>query len=219
MDWAAMMPSICRWQAFRSCHCHLQIGTHQGHCQRLNNKSICHLPLGNWNPCCYSCWLSTTWSKFRVEWGTHFVLQGIWWDRPLNNWMFLEQMLRSLSLHLLISTSVQSLSRVQLFVTPWTAARQASLSITNSQSLFKLMSIESVMPSNHLILCCPLLLLPSIFPSIRVFSNESVLRIRWPKYLSFSFNISPSNEYLGLISFRMDWLDRLAVQGTLKSLL
>ena len=219
MDWAAMMPPICRWQAFRSCHCHLQIGTHQGHCQRLNNKSICHLPLGNWNPCCYSCWLSTTWSKFRVEWGTHFVLQGIWWDRPLNNWMFLEQMLRSLSLHLLISTSVQSLSRVQLFVTPWTAARQASLSITNSQSLFKLMSIESVMPSNHLILCCPLLLLPSIFPSIRVFSNESVLRIRWPKYLSFSFNISPSNEYLGLISFRMDWLDRLAVQGTLKSLL
>ena len=219
MDWAAMMLPICRWQAFRSCHCHLQIGTHQGHCQRLNNKSICHLPLGNWNPCCYSCWLSTTWSKFRVEWGTHFVLQGIWWDRPLNNWMFLEQMLRSLSLHLLISTSVQSLSRVQLFVTPWTAARQASLSITNSQSLFKLMSIESVMPSNHLILCCPLLLLPSIFPSIRVFSNESVLRIRWPKYLSFSFNISPSNEYLGLISFRMDWLDRLAVQGTLKSLL
>ena len=132
--------------------------------------------------------------------------------------MFLEQMLRSLSLHLLISTSVQSLSRVQLFVTPWTAARQASLSITNSQSLFKLMSIESVMPSNHLILCCPLLLLPSIFPSIRVFSNESVLRIRWPKYLSFSFNISPSNEYLGLISFRMDWLDRLAEDSQESSL-
>ena len=107
MDWAALMPPICRWQAFRSCHCHLQIGTHQGHCQRLNNKSICHLPLGNWNPCCYSCWLSTTWSKFRVEWGTHSVLQGIWWDRPLNNWMFLEQMLRSQSLNLLISSSVQ----------------------------------------------------------------------------------------------------------------
>ena len=101
--------------------------------------------------------------------------------------------------------------------TPWTAARQASLSITNSRSLLKLMSIESVMPSNHFILCHPLLLLPSIFPSIRVFSNESVLRIRWPKYWSFSFNMSPSNEYLGLISFRMDWLDLFAVQGTLKS--
>ena len=118
-----------------------------------------------------------------------------------------------------ISVSVQSLSRVRLFVTPWTAARQASLSITNSQSLLKLMFIEPVMPSNHLILCCPLLLLPSIFPSIRVFSNESALRIRWPKYWSFSFNLSPFNEYSGLISFRMDWLDLLAVQGTLKSLL
>ena len=104
-------------------------------------------------------------------------------------------------------------------VTPWTATLQASLSITNSQSLLKLMSIESVMPSNHLILYCPLLFLPSILPSIRVFSNESALRIRWPKYWSFSFNISPSNEYSGLISFRMDWLNLLAVQGTLKSLL
>ena len=103
------------------------------------------------------------------------------------------------------------------FVTPWTAARQASLSIANSWSLLKLMSIESLMPSNHLILCCPLLP-PSIFPSIRVFSNESILRIRWPKYWSFSFTISPSNAYSGLISFRMDWLDLLAVQGTLKSL-
>ena len=102
---------------------------------------------------------------------------------------------------------------------PWTAAHQASLSITNSRSLFKLLSIESVMPSNHLILCCPLLLLPSIFPSIRVFSKESVLHITWPKYWSFSFNISPSSEYSGLISLRMDWLDLLAVQGTLKSLL
>ena len=101
---------------------------------------------------------------------------------------------------------------------PWTAAYQASLSITNTQSLLKLMSIKSVMPSNHLILCCPLLLAPSIFPSIRVFPNES-FRIRWPKYWSFSFSISPSNEYSGLISFRMDWLDLLAVQGTLKSLL
>ena len=104
-------------------------------------------------------------------------------------------------------------------VTPWTAAYQASLSITNSQSLPKLMSIKSVMPSSHLILCCPLLLPPSIFPSIRVFSNESVIHIRWPKYWCFSFTISPSNEYSGLISFRMDWLDLLAVQGTLKSLL
>ena len=114
---------------------------------------------------------------------------------------------------------VQSLSRVQLFVTPWTAACQASLSITNSQSLLKLMSIESVMPFSHIILCCSLLLLPSIFPSIRVFPNESALRIRWPKYWSFSFNVSPFNEQSGLISFRMDWLDLLAVQGTLKSFL
>ena len=111
--------------------------------------------------------------------------------------------------------SVQSLSRGRLFATPWTATCQASLSVTNSQSLLKLMSIESVIPSNHFILCCPLLLLPSIFPSIRVFSNESVLRIRWPKDWSFSFTISPSNEYSGLISFRIDWLDLLAVQDTL----
>ena len=116
-------------------------------------------------------------------------------------------------------SSVQSLSRVRLFVSPWTTARQGSLSITNSQSLPKLMSIQSVMPSNHLILCRPLLLLPSIFPSIRVFSNESALCIRWSKYWSFSFNICPSNKHSGLISFRMDWLDFLAVQGTLKSLL
>ena len=116
-------------------------------------------------------------------------------------------------------SSVQSLSRVQLFATPWIAAHQASLSITNSRNLLKLMSVESVMPFNHLILCRPLLLQPSIFPSIRVFSNESALRIRWPKYWSFSFSISPSNEYSGLISFRMDWFDLLAVQVTLKSLL
>ena len=113
----------------------------------------------------------------------------------------------------------QSLSCIRLFATPWTAARQASLSIPNYQSLLKPMSIESVMPSNHLILCHLLLLLPLIFPSIRVFSKESVLRIRWPKYCSFSFIISPSNEYSGLISFRTDWLDPLAVQGTVKSLL
>ena len=115
-------------------------------------------------------------------------------------------------------SSVQLLSRVQLFETPWTAACHASLSITNPQSLLKLMSIKSVMPSNRLILCHPLLL-PSIFPSTRGFSNESVLHLRWPNYWSFSFIISLSNEYSGLISFRMDWLDLLAVQGTLKSLL
>ena len=116
-------------------------------------------------------------------------------------------------------SSTQSFSRIQLFATPWTATHQATLSITNSRSLLKLMSIESVMPSNHLIFCHPLLLLSSIFPSIRVFSNESVLPIRWPKYWSFSFSISPSKEYSGLISFRMDWLDLHAVLGTLKSLL
>ena len=116
-------------------------------------------------------------------------------------------------------SSVQLLSHVRLFATPWTAACQAAVSITNSWSSPKLMSVESVTPSNHLILCRPLLLLPSIFPSIRVFSNESALRIRWPKYWSLSFNISPSNEHPGLISFRMDWLDLLAVQGAFKSLI
>ena len=115
-------------------------------------------------------------------------------------------------------SSIQLLSRVWLFATPWTAAHQASLSITSSRRLGKLMSIELVMPSNHLIFCHPLLLLPSVFTSIRVCSNESALRIRWPKYWSFSFNISPSNEHSGLISFRMEWLDLLAIQGTLKSL-
>ena len=117
----------------------------------------------------------------------------------------------------IITSSVQSLCHIQLFATPWTAVRQTSLSITNSRSPPKPMSIESVMPSNHLILCHPLLLLPSIFPSIGVFSNESALRMRWPKYWSFSFNIIPSKEHPGLVSFRMDWLDCLAVQGTLKS--
>ena len=118
-----------------------------------------------------------------------------------------------------VEVCVRPLSPVLLILTPWTAACQASMSITNSRSLLKLMSIESVMPSNHLILCRPLLLLPSVFPNIRVFSNESVLRIRWPRYRSFSFSISSANEYSGLISFRMDWLDLLAVQRTLKSLL
>ena len=121
--------------------------------------------------------------------------------------------------HNRLYSSFQSISRVQLFVTPWTAAHQASLCITNSQSLLKLMSIALVIPLNHLILCHPIIFLPSSFPSIRVFSNESVLHIRLLKYWSFRFNISPSNEYSGLISFRMDWLDLLAVQGTLKTLL
>ena len=131
--------------------------------------------------------------------------------------MFLEE--KSSSTLLDQCSSVQSLSRVRLFTTPWTRAHQASLFIINSQSLLKLTCIESVMPSNRLILCCPLLLLPSVFPSIRVFSNESALHIRWLKDWSFSFNTSPSNEHPGLISFWMDWLDLLAVQGTLKSLL
>ena len=133
--------------------------------------------------------------------GCHFLLQGI----------FLTQGSPQFS-------SVQPLTCVQLYATPWTAARQATLSITSSQSLLKLMSIEWVLPSNHLILYCPFLL-PSIFPSLRVFSNESVLHIRWPKYWTFSFSISPSNEYSGLISFRIDWFDLLSVQGILKCLL
>ena len=132
-------------------------------------------------------------------------------------WSF--SVIQTIKFNRLLISSVQLLSHVWLFATPWTAVCQVSLSITNSWSLLKLMTIQLVMPSSHLILCCPLLLLPSIFPSIRVLSNESVLYIRWPKYWSFSFNISPSNEYSGLISFRMDWLNLLAVQGNLKSLL
>ena len=133
--------------------------------------------------------------------------------------MFLQSPLLSVSPAFPRFSSVQTLSRVRLFAAPQTEAHQASLSITNSRSLLKLVSLESVMPSNHLILWRPLLLPPSIIPSIRVFANESVLHRRWPKYWSFSFNISPSNEHPGLISFRMDWLDLLVVQGTLKSLL
>ena len=132
------------------------------------------------------------------------------------NWDYTET---HMCTHIYIPYSVQLLSHVQPLVTPWTATHQASLSLTNCCSLPKPMSTELVIPSNHIILCHPLLLLPSIFLSIRVFSNESALCIRWPKFWSFSFNISPSNEYSGLISFRMDWLDLLAVQGTLKSLL
>ena len=137
----------------------------------------------------------------------------------LSSFTFLERLFSFSSLSALPFSSVQSLSCVLLFVTLGTAARQAFLSITSSQRLLKLMSIELVMQSNHLILCHPLLLLPSIFPSIRVFSKKAVLCIKWPRYWSFSFSISPSNEYSGLISFKMDWLDLLGVQGTLKSLL
>ena len=138
----------------------------------------------------------------------------------LKNWCFWTMVLeKNMFSEAGAISSIQSLSRVWLFETPWTAAHQASLSITSSKGLLKLISIESVMPSNHLILCHPLLLPPSIFPSIRVFSNDSTLCIRWPKYWSFSFSISPFSEYSWLISFRMDWLGLLAVQGTLKSLL
>ena len=142
-------------------------------------------------------------------------------NHPALSFHFIDEKLERLNeVELFIQfSSVQSLSHVQLFATPWTAACQASLSVTNSWSLLKLISIESVMPSNHLILCCPLLLLPSIFPSIEVFSSESVLHIRWPKYCHFSFNFSPSHEYSGLISFKMDCLELLAVQRTLKNLL
>ena len=156
--------------------------------------------------------------------GSHCLLQGIFPTQGLNPGFqhcrkVLYQLSHQGSPKVLSDTSVHLLSCVRPFAIPWTTAHQASLSITNSWNLPKLMSIESVMPSNHLILCHPLLLLPTIFHNIRVFSNESVLRIRWPKYWSFSFNISPSNEHPGLISLRMDWLDLLVVQGTLKSLL
>ena len=143
-----------------------------------------------------------------------FIFPLLYWTFLFSNKMYVQSELRVFQFR-----SVQLLSRVQLFATPWNAACQASLSITNSQSSFKLTSIESVIPSNHLILCHPLLLLPPIPPSIRVFSNESTLCMRWPKYWTFSLSIIPSKEIPGLISFRMDWLDLLALQGTLKSLL
>ena len=156
--------------------------------------------------------------------GTGFLgTSGVqsWWLRYICNYIEIHFHCAFISKHPkpLQFSSVQSLSHVRLFATPWIAARQASLSITNSQSSLKLTSIKSVVPSSHLILCPPLLFLPPISPSIRIFSNDSTLRMRWPKYWSFSFSISPSKEHLGLISFRMDWLDLLAVQGTLKSLL
>ena len=163
--------------------------------------------IGNGNPLQYSCLENSMDRRTR-----HTTVHG-----TLKSWTQLRDWAYTHSHHQF--SSVHSLSCVWLFATPWTAAHQASLSTTNSQSLLTLMSIELVMPSNHLILCHPLLLPPLIFPSIRVFYSESVLCIRWPKYWSFSLSISPSNEYSGLISFRMDWLDLLAVQGTLKSLL
>ena len=147
--------------------------------------------------------------------GRHFTL---WATREAHRDVDVRILLPGASYFKSIS-SVRSLSRVQLFATSWTAAHQASLSFTNSQSLLQLMCIESVMPSNHLIFCRPLLLLPSVFPSIRVFSSELALHLRWPKFWSFRFSISPSNGYSGLMSFRVDWLDLFAVQGTLKSLL
>ena len=155
------------------------------------------------------CW--TEMRSMLLDTGEKVIL-AIKWQRPWLNCVYVPVFCGRFS-------AVHLLSRVWLFAAPWTAARQASLSIINSRSLPKLISIELVMPSNHLILCRPLLLLPSIFPSIRVFSNESALRMRWPKYWSFSFSISPSNEHPGLITFRVDWLDLLSVQGTLKSLL
>ena len=158
-------------------------------------------------------WQIRIWLFYQAhQWALHFF-------KPLDHTWNSKASGHVRSTNVLLKLSVQSLSRVWLFSTPWTAPYQAFLSITNSRSLPKLMSIESVMPSSHLILCCPLLLLPSIPPSVRVFSNESVLHIGWPKYWSFSFNFSPSNEDSGLISFRMDWLELLAIQGTLKSLL
>ena len=161
-------------------------------------------------------WISKMWYIHTVEYYVAIKRNEV----HITTWMNLENIMLSerSQKHKYQFSSVQSLSCVWLFATPWTTARQASLSITNSQSPPKPMPIESEMPSNHLILCCPLLLLPSIFPSIRVFSNESALCIRWPKFWSFSFNISPPDEHPGLISPRMGWLDLLTVQGTLKSL-
>ena len=178
--------------------------------------------------CCLFLWIymPAVWALFaeEVEFGKELCRrassssqQTCCWDVPV--WSGVSPKIFNLIFVKCTLSSVQLLSCVQLFATPWIAALQASLSITNSWSLLKLMSIKLLMPPNHLILCCPLLFPPSIFPSIRVFSNESALHITWPKYWGFSFSISPSNEYSGLISFRMDWLNLLAVQGTLKSLL
>ena len=182
---------------------HLKVGgrKHIGKAKSRKSKNGAYDP----NPCCNSWTYSSPREPNSYRKAAHTTLAS--WQKQYSS-IFSVQFI-----------SVQSLSCIWIFVTPWTTARQASLSINNSRSLPKLMSIESMMPSNHLILCGPLLLLPSVFPNIRVFSNEPVLYIRWPKYWSFSFNVSPSNEYPGLISFRMDWLDLLAVLGTLKSLI
>ena len=183
-------------------------------------KSTIWFPSSSWHwNCChqshYYCYVANMWTL-----GSHLRSPLMWHDLSFLFGFMTLFTVGFLSLEtLFFFGSVQSLSHIQLFATPLPAECQASLSITNSWSLLKLMSIELVMPSNHLILCRPLLLLPSIFPIIRVFSKESVLHIRWPKDWSFSFSISPSNEHSGLISFKMDWLDLLAVQGTLKSLL
>ena len=186
--------------------------------------------LCKWFPCCAILWIAPTPKIEYCKAGIRRTYVGLdFFPPPIHQSILIcpiivtryKQGIVEVKAHLsqFQFSSVQLLSRVWLFATPWIAALQASLSITNCRSLPKLMSIEPVMPSNHPILCCPLFLLPSIFPSIRVFSNESALHIRWPKYWSVSFNISPSNEHPGLISFRMDWLDLLAVQGILKSLL
>ena len=167
--------------------------------------------------CCYCYWILWVLCKFWI-----LAPYQIWFAIIFSHsvgWLFFNGILCCIEVFSVQFSSVQSPSHVHIFATPWAVARQASLSITNSRSPPKLMSIESVMPSSHLILCHLLLLLPSVFPSSRVFSNEWALLIRWPKYWSFSFNISPSNEHPGWISFRMDWFDLLAVQGTLKSLL
>ena len=167
--------------------------------------------------CCCCCFVASRVGLSAALWTVAPGFPCPWNFSGKNTWVWCHFLL--LEIFLIQFSSGQSLSHIQIFETPWTAARRTSLDITNPLSLLKLMSIESVKTSNQIILCRPLLFLPSIFPSIRVFSNEPVLCIRWPKYWSFSFNISPSNEYSGLISFRMDWLDLFAVQGTPKSLL
>ena len=187
----------------------------QTHIQRVGDTIQPSHPLSSPSPPAFNL----SWQEEKID--TSFIYSSFK-NRGLTNLTEVQARLVYWNLQNIVKwefSSVQSFSCVQLFVTPWTAARQASLSITNSWSLPRLVSIESVMPSNHLILCHPLLLPPSVSPSIKVFSNESVLCIRWPKYWSFSFNISPSNEHSGLISFRMEWFDLLAVWGTLQSLL
>ena len=199
---------------FKAQRCILKCYFFPQNCFGSMPRSFCYVGCHCYYFAIFWCWFCVQWM-----WTVLFLFEiyyNLWISMCLILWIFLGQE-QYLLLWDIQFNSVQSLSRVRLFATPWTAAHQASLSITNSRSPPKPMSIESVMPFNHLILRRPLLLLPSIFRSIRIFSNESALHIRWPKYWSFSFNISPSNEHPGLISFRMDWLDLLAVRGTLKS--